>query len=36
MILLVAHKKRAGLLRAGPLMDTAVREVGARIRNGNY
>jgi hypothetical protein len=32
----VAHKERAGLFRAGPFLDTAVREVGARIRNGNY
>ena len=29
-------KKRAGLLRAGPFMDTAAREVGARIRIGSY
>ena len=33
---MMAHKERAGLFRAGPFMDTAAREVGARIRNGNY
>jgi|CXWL01.1.fsa_nt_gi hypothetical protein len=33
---IVAHNERAGLLRAGPLRDTAAREVGARIRNGSY
>ena len=32
----VAHNERAGLFRAGPFMDTAAREVGARIRNKNY
>jgi hypothetical protein len=31
-----AHNERAGLFRAGPFMDTAAREVGARIRNGSY
>jgi hypothetical protein len=33
---MVAHNERAGLFRAGPFMDTAAREVGARIRSGNY
>ena len=33
---MMAHKERAGLFRAGPFMDTATREVGARNRNGNY
>ena len=33
---IVAHNERAGLFRAGPFRDTAAREVGARIRNGNY
>jgi hypothetical protein len=31
-----AHNERAGLFRAGPFMDTLAREVGARIRNGDY
>jgi hypothetical protein len=33
---LAAYNERAGLFKAGPFMDTAAREVGARIRNGNY
>lgn len=32
----VTHNERAGLFRAGPFMDTLAREVGARIRNGDY
>jgi hypothetical protein len=32
----LAHNERAGLFRAGPFMDTLAREVGARIRNGDY
>ncbi len=30
------ENERAGLLRAGPFMDATEREVGARIRNGDY
>jgi len=33
---MVAHNERAGLFRAGPFVDTAAREVGARTRNGSY
>jgi hypothetical protein len=32
----LAHNERAGLFRAGPFMDSLAREVGARIRNGDY
>ena len=32
----VAHNERADLFRASPFMDTTAREMGARIRNGDY
>ena len=30
------HREQADLFKAGPFMDTTVREVGARIRHGGY
>ena len=36
LCLVAAHGKRADLFRAGPFVDTTVREVGVRIRNGGY
>lgn len=32
----LVHTERAGLFRAGPLMDTLAQEVGARIRDGDH